>query len=220
MSNPSAEHFSSLNYLWGYLRNTSELGLFYNLNPSSSKEQSTALEPEDLSKFINLLGSTDADWGGDFTSRRSTSGYVFLLNKDKNNSAIAWLSKLQNTVALSSAEAEFMAYKEAIKQNIYLNLFIKEINTIFPVFNKTNIVYTDSQSAIELTKNPTYHARTKHVDIRYYFVREKVENEEIKFIYQPTATLLADNLTKAVSIQKTKEFIAEVNLLAKESLEL
>ena len=202
------------------MRNTRELGLYYNLNPSNVKEQSTALEPKDLSKSINLFGSTEADWGGDYTSRRSTSGYVFLLNSNKNNSAIAWLSKLQKTVALSSAEAEFMAYKEAIKQSIYLNLFIKEIDTIFPVFNKTNIVYTDSQSAIELAKNPTYHARTKHVDIRYYFVREKVENKEIEFVYQPTATLLADNFTKAVSIQKTKDFIAEANLLAKSRLEL
>ena len=66
-----------------------------------------------------------------------------------------------------------MAYKEAVKESLYLNLFIKEISSIIPIFNNTKIIKTDSQSAIELAKNPIYHARTKHVDIRYYFVREK-----------------------------------------------
>ena len=92
-----------------------------------------------------------------------------------------------------------MAFKEAVKQNLYLNLFISKISTTFNLFNSTTTIYTDSQSAIELTKNPTYHARTKHVDIRYYFVREKVKNKQIDFIYQPTATLLADNFTKATN---------------------
>ena len=76
-----------------------------------------------------------------------------------------------------------MAFKEAVKESLYLNLFINEISSIFKLFNRTNIIKTDSQSAIALAKNPTYHARTKHVDIRYYFIREKVENKEIKFIY-------------------------------------
>ena len=106
-----------------------------------------------------------------------------------------------------------MAYKEVVKESLYLNLFIKEISSIIPVFNNTKIVKTDSQSAIELAKNPIYHARTKHVDIRYYFVREKVENKEIELSYQPTATLLADSLTKTVSIQKIKDFKVELNLL-------
>ena len=106
-----------------------------------------------------------------------------------------------------------MAYKEAVKESLYLNLFIKEISSIIPIFNNTNIIKTDSQSAIELAKNPIYHARTKHVDIRYYFVREKVENKEIELSYQPTATLLADSLTKPVSIQKIKDFKVEANLL-------
>lgn len=212
MSNPSMDHFNSLNYLWGYIKNTKDLALCYNLNKDLESSQSSPLEPGNLGKTINLIGSTDSDWGGDFISRRSTTGYIFLLNNNKNNSAIAWLSKLQKTVALSSAEAEFMAYKEAVKESLYLNFFIKEISSLVPIFNRTNIIKTDSQSAIELTKNPNYHARTKHVDIRYYFVREKVENKEIEFLYQPTTTLLADNLTKAVSTQKIKDFVVETNL--------
>ena len=213
MSNPSRDHFNSLDYLWGYLRNTKDLGLYYCLNLQPSNCHSAPLEIKSLEKSINLIGSTDADWGGDFTTRRSTTGYIFLLNNNKKNSAISWLSKLQKTVALSSAEAEFMAFKEAVKQNLFLNLFISEISTTFNLFNSTTTIFTDSQSAIELTKNPTYHARTKHVDIRYYFVREKVENKQINFVYQPTATLLADNFTKATNSQKVEDLKKEINLL-------
>ena len=76
-----------------------------------------------------------------------------------------------------------MAYKEAVKESLYLNLFIKEISLIIPIFNNTKIIKTDSQSAIELAKNPIYHARTKHIKIRYYFIREKVKNKEIELSY-------------------------------------
>ena len=76
-----------------------------------------------------------------------------------------------------------MAYKEAAKELLYSNSFINSLfNNIKSLFIKTNIIYSDSQSAIELSKNPNYHARTKHVDIRYYFIRELVKNKTIKFI--------------------------------------
>lgn len=209
MSNPSVDHFKALDHCWGYVKNTKDLALKYALNPTSTYH--SALDPKSLK--LNLVGSTDADWGGDYTSRKSTTGYIFLLNHNKHNSAISWLSKLQRTVALSSAEAEFMAYKEATKECLYLNSFIKEIQDTFDLFNKTNQINTDSQSAIELTKNPNYHARTKHVDIRYYFVRERVENQEVVFNYESSTTLLADNLTKATSSQKLKDYNQDINLV-------
>ena len=204
MSNPSIDHFKALDYCWGYIKHTRNFGLQYALNHSD-------LDPSQLK--LDLIGSTDADWGGDYTSRKSTTGYVFLLSNSKESSAISWLSKLQKTVALSSAEAEFMAYKEAVKESLYLNSFIKEIQCIANLFSKTNVIKTDSQSAIELTKNPNYHARTKHVDIRYYFVREKVENQQVVFDYESTTILLADNLTKPTSIQKLQDFNKEIGLV-------
>ena len=107
-----------------------------------------------------------------------------------------------------------MAYKEAVKENLYLNSFIKELfNSINKLFDNTSTINTDSLSAIELAKNPTYHARTKHVDIRYYFIREKVNNNIINLNYQSTSILLADNFTKSTSIQKLEEFKKEVNLV-------
>ena len=120
-------------------------------------------------------------------------------------------------MALSSAEAEFMAYREAAKQSIYLTQFVKEIKALYPILSDTNTtattVYSDSQSAIQLTKNPAYHARTKHIDIQYYFIREKVEAKQIQLVYQNTSCLLADSLTKATSADKTRDFLLGANLV-------
>ena len=76
-------------------------------------------------------------------------------------------------------------------------------------------IYSDSQSAIQLTKNPTYHARTKHIDIQYYFIREKVDSKQIQLVYQHTSRLLADSLTKATNADKIKELLLGANLVEK-----
>ncbi|KAH7557896.1 hypothetical protein BM1_05168 [Bipolaris maydis] len=204
MANPSPEHFSNLDHLWGYLSQSSQIGLLYQLSSniqegSIKTDQSTSMGSDQ----IKLIGSTDADWGGDFDTRRSTTGYIFLLQLNKSYCAISWLSKLQPTVALSSAEAEFMAYREATKQSIYLNQIIKSIKPLFDILSDGTVtIYSDSQSAIQLSKNPTYHARTKHIDIQYYFIREKVEDKQIQIQYQSTNQLLADCLTKATNADK------------------
>ena len=80
------------------------------------------------------------------------------------------------------------------------------------LFDNTKDIYTDSLSAIELAKNPLYHARTKHVDIRYHFIREKVNSKEINLVYCPTNQLLADGLTKAITISQWTEFIIGLGL--------
>ena len=90
-------------------------------------------------------------------------------------SPLSWNSKLQKTVALSSCEAEYMALKEAIKEQHYIEAILKEISAIFsPSSIECLNIYTDSNLAIDLAKNPVYYARTKHVDIRYHFVRESI----------------------------------------------
>ncbi|KAH7556718.1 hypothetical protein BM1_06152 [Bipolaris maydis] len=215
MANPSPEHFSNLDHLWGYLSQSSQIGLLYQLSSniqegSIKTDQSTSMGSDQ----IKLIGSTDADWGGDFDTRRSTTGYIFLLQLNKSYCAISWLSKLQPTVALSSAEAEFMAYREATKQSIYLNQIIKSIKPLFDILSDGTVtIYSDSQSAIQLSKNPTYHARTKHIDIQYYFIREKVEDKQIQIQYQSTNQLLADCLTKATNADKIQDFRSQSNLV-------
>ena len=97
MANPGPEHFAALNKLWKYLASSPKLGLYYHSEPE-------------------LLGYCDSDWGGDMGTRRSTTGYIYLFR----GSPIAWNSRLQKTVALSSCKAEYMALKEAIKEQQYL----------------------------------------------------------------------------------------------------
>ena len=101
ISNPNKQHYTAVNRIFKYLNNTPIKGLLLeNLNNSQP----------------NLIGYTDADWGGNLITRRSTTGYIFFFN----NTPISWASKLQKTTALSSYEAEYMAIKEVIKEYIYL----------------------------------------------------------------------------------------------------
>jgi hypothetical protein len=216
MSNPSLEHYKYLDYIFSYLVKTKNLGLDLTLESMQSANITTT-----TNNNIRLVGVSDVDWGGDLDSRKSTIGNIFLLENisNKKSIAISWISKLQKTVALSSAEAEYMSLKEATKESLYLQNIIKELfnnSSIidYYIFNSNlNTIKTDSLSAIELAKNPIYHARTKHVDITYYFVRENLLNNKINLVYENTSTILADNLTKATSNPKFKDFTSRINLV-------
>lgn len=189
MSNPAPEHFKALDRIWQYL--------------NYSKEFTMEYHPQEL----DLQGYIDADWGGDFSSRKSTTGYVFLFG----NSAISWSSKLQKTVALSSCEAEYMALKEGIKEQIWLQSLYQQLG--IPYRNDQTTLYTDSQSAIALAKNPEHHARTKHIDIQYHFVRQNVQDTTVKLTYIPTTDQPADGLTKALDSTKFARFIRYLGLV-------
>jgi hypothetical protein len=212
MSNPSLEHYKYLNKLWSYILDTRDYTLDLSLYPS---KQSSNLNP---SRSILLEGVSDSDWGGDLDSRKSTIGNIFTLrNNYSNDVAISWISKLQKTVALSSAEAEYMALKEATKESIYLQNFIVELNNLdylgkLDIFKSLNTIKTDSLSAIELAKNPVYHARTKHVDIIYHFVRENLLAKKINLVYENTSTILADNLTKPTNYPKFSNYKTRIGL--------
>ena len=125
MSNPSIHHFKAIKRLWGYIKRTRNYGLFY------TSSTTLGIAP-------NLVGYCDSDWGGNLETRKSTTGYIYLLN----NTPISWASKLQKTVALSSCEAEYIALTEAIKELSYLNTIFSSIPLLAPSF--LNTIYTDS----------------------------------------------------------------------------
>ena len=132
-----------------------------------------------------LQGYSDADWAGDTESRRSTSGYAFMMN----SGCISWRSKKQRTVALSSTEAEYMALSEATQEAVWLKVFLCELGEMAK--DEAIKIYEDNQGSIALAKNPEFHKRTKHIDIRYHFVREKVEDGQVvlyRYTY-PTAVV-------------------------------
>ena len=129
---------------------------------------------------------------------RSTTGHIFYLD----DCPISWYSTKQETVALSSCEAEFMAATEAAKQAIWLQELLEEVSK--ETYKRTTI-YIDNKSAIALTKNLVFHGRSKHIHKRYHFIRECVENEQIEVLHMPGNKQKADILTKALGRIKFKE---------------
>lgn len=138
-----------------------------------------------------LIGYVDSDWGGnDINDRKSTTGYLFKLFEQ---CTICWSSKRQGTVAASSTEAEYMALFEAVKEALWLKSLAESIKL---KITEPILIYEDNNGCISIANNPTDHKRTKHIDIKYHFSREQIENNIIKLKYVPTGDQLADALTK------------------------
>ncbi|GMF35227.1 unnamed protein product [Phytophthora lilii] len=140
-----------------------------------------------------LQGYSDADWAGDVETRRSTSGYAFMMN----GGCISWRSKKQRTVALSPTEAEYMALTEATQEALWLKAFLCELGEMKS--DEAVKIYESNQGSMALAKNPEFHKRTKHIDIRYHFVREKVEDGQVVLQYCSTKDMKADLMTKPIT---------------------
>lgn len=175
MEKPTMMHQLTAKRILRYIKGTLSFGLIYTKGSGS-----------DL-----LTGYSDSDLAGHVDDRRSTGGMVFYLNEG----LVTWSSQKQRCVALSSCEAEFMAATAAACQAIWLRKMVGQItgNYIEPV-----VLYIDNRSAIDLAKNPVFHGRSKHIDIRYHFIRECVENGEIVVKHISTDLQRADVLTKAL----------------------
>lgn len=181
------EHIAAAMRVLRYLKGTLDKGIIYGGTTESTGLSTTT---------IKLVGYSDADWGGDLDSRRSTTGYVFTLN----HGVVSWGSKLQATVALSSAEAEYMALCSATQEAIHLRQLVKDLGH---EQEEPTTIYEDNAGCIALSENPVFHKRSKHIDIKYHFIRERVASNEIKVQYVPTEDQLADLLTKGLSKQRT-----------------
>ena len=178
MNNPQHQHLVAAKRVLRYLKGTRTTGLQYSGGTD-----------------MNLTGYSDADWAGDVTSRRSISGYIFICN----GSAISWKSSLQATVALSTAEAEYMALSSATQEAIFLRQLLQELHCEqkFPT-----MIYKDNQSCIHISRNKVSNGRTKHIDIKYNFTRERIEKGEVQVQYLCTDEMLADILTKPLPLKQ------------------
>ena len=136
-------------------------------------------------KNFRLDGYTDADWGANPVDRKSISGYSFLIG----GGLVAWSSKKQAVVALSSTEAEYMAVSYAARHAIWMRQLLAELN--FEQKRATDL-RADNMSAIALSKDNIQHARTKHINIRHHFIRECITADTISLRYIPTADNVAD----------------------------
>ena len=195
LNNPSSKHMLAAKRVLRYLKGTLRLGITYRPPP------------------MRLTGYSDANWAGDIDNRRSTTGYVVMIN----NGAVAWRSQLQPTVALSTMEAEYMALTEATKELIWIRNLLAALgyindNTKSSSASTPTQLYSDNQSAIALAKNPVSHARAKHIDIRHHFIREAIQDKIIWVQYIPTTEMTADSLTKALGREKHQKCAARMGM--------
>jgi len=153
-----------------------------------------------------FLGYVDADWAGDKVDRKSYTGYTYFLA----GGPISRRSEKQRSVALSSTEAEYMALSSACKEAILMRRLINEIGC---ADEQTPIIlYGDNLSSQALAKNPAHHSRTKHIDIRYHFVRQVVKERQVLLKYKCTNEMIADILTKNLPKKKYVEFTEMLHL--------
>lgn len=169
---PAPEHMSALKRVFRYLRGTHKLGISFHSDGE-----------------LDLF--SDADWGASLIDRRSISGYTAFFA----NGPVSWSSRKQPTVALSSMEAEFMALARTTCEAIWLRELSSELGV--PTTGPLSIK-VDNDAAMMFAESVAFHARSKHIDIRYHFVRERVASNEVRLTHCASEDNLADILTKAL----------------------
>ena len=191
-SNPGVEHWNAAKRVLRYIRGTTDYKLTY-------RREGTPIR-----------GYVDADWASCTDDRRSYTGYAFILA----NAAVSWDAKKQRTVALSSTESEYMALCEGTKEAIYLRNLLEEIG----IQKAPMILFNDNQGAQQLIKNSVHHNRSKHIDIRYFFIKEAFENKVIDPKYLSTENMLADVLTKPLHKPKHSICVKLLGITSDEKL--
>ena len=177
MSKPTVDHWNIAKGVLRYAAGTMDHGIVYR---QDSTEQ--------------LVAYCDSDFSGDLNTRRSTTGYVFILN----SGAVSWNSKLQPTVAVSTVEAEYMSASAAVKEALWLKMLLADLGIAVGSVR----IRCDNQGCIRLSENQISSMRSKHIDVQHHFVRERVQRKEVKLEYCDTNSMIADCLTKPVPFNK------------------
>ena len=188
-ANPGPAHWEAVKRIYRYLAGTRDLWLSYG-------ETKRTLE-----------GYADAD-GSMAEDRRAITGYAFLID----GGAISWSSKRQEIVSLSTTKSEYVAVTHRMKEALWLCSLLSEV---FGTITAPTTLFSDNQAAIALMRDHQYHSRTKHIDVRYHFIRWVIEQGSLRLIYCPTNDMVADALTKALPSVKVKHFAAGLGLRAK-----
>ena len=187
-SEPTEGHLTAVKRILRYVKGTADLAITYK-----------------RSEDTPLFGYSDADWAGDLDDRHSTTGNMFQMA----GGPISWLSKKQAMVTLSTAEAEYVALSTAAQEAVWLRQLLKDFKV--PLEQPT-LIKEDNQGAMAIARNPVSHGRTKHIDIRYHFIREAIQERKIFLEYCPIEDMLADLLTKPIPKARFKKLRDEMGM--------
>ncbi|GAA0149902.1 transmembrane signal receptor [Lithospermum erythrorhizon] len=176
-ADPKEIHLNLVKRIIKYVHGTLNYGLLYSFDTNKA-----------------LVGYSDADWAGNTEDRKSTSGGCFFLE----NNLVSWFSRKQNSVSLSTAEAEYIAAGSACTQLLWMKQMLEE----YGVNPGVMTLYCDNKSAICISKNPVQHSRIKHIDIRHHFIRELVENKQVHLEHVVTEKQLVDIFTKGLDVNQ------------------
>jgi hypothetical protein len=188
MEEPKYSHWKTIKRILRYIKGTKTHELFY----SKSNE-------------YKLMGYSDSDWCGDVDDRKSTSGYVFYLG----DTTFTWISKKQPIVTLSTCEAEYVAVSWCVGHAIWLRNLLRELK--LPQHEATEI-RIDNKSAIELAKNPVHHERSKHIDVRFHFIREHIKNGDVQMSHVASQDQAAHNFTKVLPTELFNNCMTKIGM--------
>jgi hypothetical protein len=207
---PNSQCWAAFKRLIRYLKGTRTKGIIYGaqLNPVITDNDA-----------CHIKGYTDSDWAGDVSICKSTSGYLFL----GAGVPIAWGSNKQSIVALSTCEAEYVAASDAARETTWLRNLLAEIDPLgapaisLPQSHEPNYLSPipmamDNQGAITLATLGSQNRRTRHINVRYHFIRDCIESGTIEPHYTPTSDMLADGFTKALDRLKFATFVSSIGI--------
>ena len=145
-----------------------------------------------------LIAYTDSDYAANPIKRQSMTGFLFKLA----NSIISWQSRVQKTITLSATEAEYMALSDCTRQAVWIQNIFSELG--LPV--KPTQTCTDNEGGIFIASNPIQERRTKHIDVRFHYVHDLIEQKRVEIVWVPTDDNIADMFTKNLGHIKFEKF--------------
>lgn len=175
LAHPTDIHLQAVKRVLRYIKGTLTYGIFY--KQVGNKE---------------LLAYTDSDYAGDLEDRKSTSGFLFSLS----SAAVSWSSKKQPVVTLSTTEAEFIAAASCACQAVWLRRILENLNH---ASTGATVMYCDNSSTIKLSRNPVMHGRSKHIDVRFHFLRNLTQDGVVTLLHCRSQDQLADIMTKPLT---------------------
>ncbi|RVW91887.1 Retrovirus-related Pol polyprotein from transposon TNT 1-94 [Vitis vinifera] len=191
LSNPGSQHWKAAKKVLRYLQGTKDLMLTY---------QRTSL--------LDVIGFCDANFAGCIDDKKSTTGYIFMMA----GGAVSWKSVKQTLIASSTMEAKYVACYEACCHAMWMWNFISALGVVDSISRPLKL-FCDNSAAVAFSKNTRSISRSKHIDVKFYFVKEKVVKSLIDIEHMSTKSMLADPLTKGLPIIAFQEHVSQMGLL-------